>query len=1107
MLPPVLVPADPPRVTAWQPDPAQERLIAHTGPGLVVGLGGPGTGKTSTLARAVAARLERGAPVSSIRVLAFNRARARDLRQLLAGQLPAGALPVVTTFHSLAFDILGRSALGDPDRPLPRLLSGAEEDVRIRDLLRGAVADEQIEWPADLAAALPTLGLANDVRAFLARARELDIDPDRLAEAGQALQRPEWVALAAFARHEAEVMALEDLVDYTALVETAIGLVEDDPRLVTGSTMADAPSVSAGLAHLYVDDFHEADPLQRQLLQVLCSQGMGATVFADPDVTAYAFRGADHLGAVRLISKAGVQGVALGTVYRGGGPLREAYERVRRQPALPGLPTDLLRVYRNPHAAGSSEATIAITAHDSLGDLAAQVARDLRRQHLGLDGDPVGWSDMAVLLPSARDIEVLRRSLESEGVPIRVATDALPLPEEPAVAVLLTALQAAVDPGAVSVSEAIDLVMGPLGGIDPVGLRALARELRGRYREAEGTLAAPPGTVLVRDLLAAAALEALPVASASALPTDLGSETEAGRSWAAVLALGELLAQAHAAIASGRQPAEVLWQLWRGPQGHGTWPERLREAALAGHRASGHDLDAVLALFDAAERLSERYAGALGVEGLLAGLRGQRLPGESIAARAAATPAVELLTARLAVGRSWRHVVIVGAQEGVWPRLTVASSSVHADALDLLVDGTADPDSITRDALSEHLADERRVFGLALTRASQRCHVAVIAREGDQGERPSRFVDDLQLPIQMQPGRPGRSLTLDGIVAQLRTAADDPDAPSDLRQAAVGRLAVLAAARDAAGDPLVPQADPERWWGITDPTPGVSPVRPADRPVALSGSGLQALEDCPLRWFLARAAGAQGPNSSALAFGNIVHVLAERVGSGELPAQTDVLMEYADRIWGEVGFDVAWQSEGERAALREALDRLCHYHRTCGRTVVDTEHAFDVVVPIEGNDLPASDGAIRLRGSIDRVEVDNDGGVHLIDFKTSRSTPTNKAVLTDPQLGTYQLAATAGALDDVSDDVPVDGSGDVDVAGAALVQLRHDAGTAKVGQPKIQDQPPLDLDEDQWLLEPIRHAITLIRTEDFAATPHSQCSSCAYRALCPAQPEGQQVGS
>ena len=73
-------------------------------------------------------------------------------------KLPVGALPTVTTFHGLAYSLVRRTTGPGPDAAMPRLLSGAEEDARIRDLLRGAIADGDLPWPDDLLAASATLG-------------------------------------------------------------------------------------------------------------------------------------------------------------------------------------------------------------------------------------------------------------------------------------------------------------------------------------------------------------------------------------------------------------------------------------------------------------------------------------------------------------------------------------------------------------------------------------------------------------------------------------------------------------------------------------------------------------------------------------------------------------------------------------------------------------------------------------------------------------------------------------------------------------------------------------------------------------------------------------
>ena len=104
------------------------------------------------------------------------------------------------------------------------------------------------------------------------------------------------------------------------------------------------------------------------------------------------------------------------------------------------------------------------------------IADMLRRGHL-LDG--VRWSAMAVLVRSAvRQVPLLRRALAMAGVPAVVAGDELPLSEEPGARPLLLLLRCALQPGVLDEEAAAELLTGPLGGTDALGLRRLRRSLR-----------------------------------------------------------------------------------------------------------------------------------------------------------------------------------------------------------------------------------------------------------------------------------------------------------------------------------------------------------------------------------------------------------------------------------------------------------------------------------------------------------------------------------------------------------------------------------------------------------------------------------------------------
>lgn len=1079
MLTPVLRLSPPGPYAAPEPDPAQERVVAWSGPGTCVVLGGPGTGATTTLVEAVASHLAEH-PAARMLVLARDRDAVRRMRTAIARRMPAGALPTVTTFHGLAYSLVQRTMGPGPDSAMPRLLSGAEEDARIRDLLRGAIADGDVPWPDDLLAASATLGFANDLRAMLARARELGLGPADLDAIGRHAHVPAWQTLGRLAEIDAEVMALEGVTDYGGLLELAIDAASD---------------WSGELDRIYVDDFHEAGPLQRELLQALTGPATSTIVAADPDVAAFGFRGGDRLGVLRLIEETAADVIVLDRVHAGAGAIRAAYDAVRRQPALPGLSAPLLRAYRDPEDDPRARpGTVEVLMHDTWSDLVAWVADDVRQLHLGQAGsEPVPWSDIAIIARSTRHLESLRRGLAAVGVPVTMASADIPLPDEPAVATLLAAASAAIAPQELGVQGAIDLVTGPLLALDVADLRALARALREEFRASHPGEPAPAGTALVRDLLA----EAIADPSVSRDVAEPAREA-----CARVVALGGSLAAVRERADSGAAPAEVLWQAWSGalpdPEGW-AWPERLRRAALAGHAPSGHDLDAVLALFATAERLSDRYAGVVGIRGLLAALQGQRVAAERVAAAAPTTPAVALLTAHLAVGRRWDHVIVVGAQEGTWPPALGGSSALRLPEWDAILTGStaSDLSGALRAAAADRMAQERRLFALAVSRA--RTHLSVAAVSSD-AEQPSRFVDDLGVEPRHRPGRPPRPLTLDGLIARLRTTAQDPAQSPAVRRAAVHRLAVLADAVDDAGVPLAPRADPATWWGAVDATPGVEPIRPVDRPVVLSGSGLADLQGCPLRWFLSRVVRAEGPRGRALAIGSLVHAMAERAARGDISADPEAMLGEIDRVWAELPFDAPWEAQAERAEVAAALARLCAYLRVADDAVA-VEHDFRVTIPLRG-DADAgtgegeSIGEVVLRGAIDRVEITADGRVRLIDFKTARTPPTGPAVESDPQLATYQLAVQHGALGDLVADPQLEG--------AALVQLRVE-GSGSAGLPRVQGQSPLDGSDDAWIVDDMVAAVERVRAEDFPAVPSNDCRTCPYLIACPAQPEGREV--
>src|SRR5205814_2280304 len=141
------LPAPPPR--PLELDAGQRLVVVHPGGPLLV-LAGPGTGKTATLVEAAAARVRAGVPIEQLLMLTFSRRAAAELRARVTARLGGTVRePVARTFHSYAFGLLRMAAL-DGGAPPPRLLSGPEQDLVLRELIDGDLEGGSHAWPVEL---------------------------------------------------------------------------------------------------------------------------------------------------------------------------------------------------------------------------------------------------------------------------------------------------------------------------------------------------------------------------------------------------------------------------------------------------------------------------------------------------------------------------------------------------------------------------------------------------------------------------------------------------------------------------------------------------------------------------------------------------------------------------------------------------------------------------------------------------------------------------------------------------------------------------------------------------------------------------------------------
>lgn len=1053
-------------------DEHQQAVVDHPGGPLLV-LAGPGTGKTTTLVETIVDRIEhRGADPASVLALTFSRKAAEQLRDRVTARLGrTTSSSLSSTFHSFAFALVRTYSPSDVyDAPL-RLLSAPEADVVMRELLQDN--PESVTWPEALSRARGTRGFAREVQAVLSRARDNGLDDRGLIELGRSEGAPELVAAGLFMQQYLDNLDFQSAIDYSDLIRRATILAREHRA-----------ELRARFAHLFVDEYQDTDPGQVALLQELAGDGRNLTVVGDPHQSIYGFRGAAVRGILEFPtifpaadgSPADV--VALRTTRRFGPRLLLAAQRIAGGIALPGtIPAAARADFAAPEAVAGElgDGRVEVLTFDTERAEAEHLADVLRRAHLE---DGIAWDDMAVLVRSGRtSIPGLRRSLGAAGVPIEVAGDDVPLVRDPAALPLLDALRAVLnldndDPTHVDhidPARAESMLMGPLAGLDAGHVRRLGRLLRTREKAAAKAAERPPrrSRELFRQVLV----------DPEFLDGLEGTEVDRARAFVA------LLWSARRATLAGVTAEEVLWLLWSGTG----WPERLRRGVAYGAgaaRRAHRDLDAIVALFEAAARAEERKD-HLGVANFLATLVAQQIPGDTLAERGVRGASVRLLTAHRSKGLEWRLVVVAHVQQDIWPDLRRRSTLLQADRI--RADGLVPPVS-TRELLTE----ERRLFYVACTRARQRLVVTAVASGDDEGEQPSRFLGELQITPQHHTGRPRRPLSMAGLVGDLRQHLADPDTPPALRAAAARRLKALAI-ESAGGRPVVPQADPATWWGTRAASLSATPVRPTDLPVPLSASTLDGLMTCPTHHFLSREAGGVTRSHQSANLGQIVHALAERVGTGELaagPDDADVLMAHVDAVWQRLEFRTPWAAAREHARVRAALARFLAWHHSNPRRLVGTESGFATVIELDDGER------VRLGGFVDRLEVDHDGRVVVVDLKTGRTKPSDRSVQTNAQLSFYQLAVDHGGVEEI---VPDAASG-----GAFLIQL----GALDERLPAAEQRQDVQAD-DSAERAVLRAALTVaagyLRREEFPAIPGDHCKECPFVSLCPTKGAGSVV--
>ncbi len=1017
--------------------------------GLLRVLGGPGTGKSSLLVDAAVSRIAAGVDPESVLLLTGSgrlpiHARTALTTALLGSRTPgpwraAVREPLVRTVHSYAYAVLRRAAERAGDAP-PRLLTSAEQDAIIRELLAGDLEDGATGWPEHLRPALGTAGFATELRDLLARCSERGVDPAELERLGRRRRRPEWAAAGQFARQYEQVLLLRSAVGTAAPQATAPALGASELVGAALEAFAVDPELLAAerarVRVLLVDDAQQLDPQAAHLIRVLGAATELALLAGDPHQAVFGFRGGEPAG---LLTDDGPS-ITLTESHRCTPAVARAISGVASR--LPGGSGG-----RHIDGAGSDHGSVTVRLAASAHAEAAMIADALRRAHL-MDGVP--WSQMAVIVRSvARAGSRLPRALAAAGVPVAPTSFGGPLSDEPAARALLTVLTATAD--GLDGAKALELLTGPIGRVDPVSLRQLRRTLqRAKPIRTPGEF----GDLLVEALAGDAPLTG------------------------ALRRVRAVLDAAARSDRDGQDPRYTLWAAWQRSGLQRRWLAASERGGPGGAQAT-RDLDTVTALFDVTEQYVSRTPGA-SLRGLVEHITALQVPGVA-AEPADGAQQVRVLSVHAALGHEWDLVVIAGVQDGLWPNTIPRGGVLNTQRLLDVVDGVTEDASVR----APLLAEERRLLVAAMGRARRRLLVTAVDSESDAAAEaaalPSPFLYELAAfdtadPDSLTPLSAPRVLSAAALVGRLRGVVCAADGVVDdaARVCAATQLARLAQAG-------VPGADPAGWHGLTPVSTDDALCAAADA-VTLTPSTLQALTDCPLRWLAERHGGTDARDLRST-IGSVLHALIAQSDKTE-----SQLLNELERVWQQLPFEARWHSDNELDRYRAMIQAFVEW-RTQSRhelTEVGVEVDVDGVLGVrrEGG------GEVRLRGRVDRLERDAAGRLVIVDVKTGKTPVSKDDAQQHAQLAMYQLAVAEGLL-------PA-GADTLEPGGARLV---YPAKTGASGVVERQQDPLTAAGRDEWR-DLIGQAADATAGPHFIARRNDGCAHCPIRPSCPAHAEG-----
>lgn len=859
--------------------PEQRKAVTFAGGPLLI-VAGAGTGKTTVIAERIAYLVQSGkATPSEVLALTFTDKASQEMSDRVAELLGQGFVDVtVCTFHSFGDRILRQFAL---ECGLPAdydMLDDTGQLLFLRDHL--------FELPLQQLRPLgqPTSHL-RALRRHFGRLKDECLEPSaylqwaqaavaRAADPGERERAELQLELAECYGAYQDLLTRAGLCDFADLVFRPLQLLRHKPGVVQ--------RLAQQYRFVLVDEFQDTNGGQFELVRLLAASHRNLTVVGDDDQSIYAFRGA-AIGNILQFSEHYPEAlqVVLTQNFRSLQPILDsAYGLIRgnnpdRLEIRNGLDKQLRAARRDLLPLPGLE-PIAVQRFATVSDEAQAVADKIE----ALRAAGLSAGGCALLVRNNRDAVPFLHALNDRGIPCRFdGSQGLYKREEVRIAISFVRVLT-----------------------DPNDNQSLFYLLSSKFYECPARDLTSLNSRSVREHVS------LLTVLERGLQEEWWSPEQAAPFQRFADDYNTLLARL-----PYTRPGTMLYEfLQRSPWWHELAANRLPNAQAMVHNLSR--------FFDVMHRFTQAHEDATLCE-FAQHLTLLMESGDSppTVESDALQESVQLLTVHRSKGLEFPAVFLVGLNHDQFPNRFRSEELEFPWAL--LGDTAAAPSE------SSHLQEERRLFYVALTRASR--HLWLSGSDdtgGRRKNRPSRFVRE-------------------AIGAERAAAASPP------RIQSLQRIEKFAQS-----SPALPAAAPRPLQELTQ-------------------GRISDYLDCPHRYFLAHVVRVPTTESQPQEYGTALHgclswYLNER-RAGEAPSLERLHQQFRS-LWRRVGCVSGAHAE---ARLEQGLKTLTRFHTA--------ESAETQVAQAVEQEFKVTLDGVRILGRIDRVDHLPDGRVVITDYKTS----------------------------------------------------------------------------------------------------------------------------